>query len=274
MSAQISGPVSDPTTFRLERPRNGVVVLTLDRPERYNAMTATMFAELEATARALDREADLRVVIVTGAGKAFCAGYDLADAEKLPELGALGMLDLQESAARALTGIRAIRVPVIAAVNGAAAGGGLALALAADIRLASPRAKFNAAFVKIGLSAGDLGTSWLLPRLIGPAAAAEFAYTAGMMDAAEAERTGLVNRVVPEDELLDAALEMAEQICANSPGGVQLSKRALQANMEVTSFAAAIELENRGQALLTRTLDMSEALDAFRAGRAPSFRGN
>lgn len=262
-----------PTTFRLERPREGVVVLTLDRPERYNAMTATMFAELEAAARELDREPGLRVLIITGAGKAFCAGYDLADAEKLTSLGALGMLDLQESAARALAGIRGIRVPVIAAVNGAAAGGGLALALAADIRLASPRAKFNAAFVKIGLSAGDLGTSWLLPRLIGPAAAAEFAYTAAMMDAEQAERTGLVNRVVPEEELLSAALEMAEQISQNSPGGVQLSKRALHANMEASSYAAAMELENRGQALLTRSDDMAEALAAFQEKRAPIFSG-
>jgi enoyl-CoA hydratase/carnithine racemase len=269
----MSEPTDSPTTFRLDRPRDGVVVLTLDRPDRYNAMTATMFAELESTARRLDREEGLRVLILTGAGKAFCAGYDLADAAKLPELGALGMLDLQERAARALAAIRGIRVPVIAAVNGAAAGGGLALALAADIRLASPRATFNAAFVKIGLSVGDLGTSWLLPRLIGPAAAAEFAYTAGMMDAAEAERTGLVNRVVPAEELLDAALAMAALICGNSPGGVQMSKRALQANMEITSYAAALELENRGQALLTRSADMTEALDAFRTGRAPVFQG-
>ena len=268
----MSAPTT-PTTFRLERPHDGVVLLILDRPDRYNAMTATMFAELESTARLLDREDGLRVVVLTGAGKAFCAGYDLADADKLPGLGALGMLDLQESAARALSAIRGIRVPVIAAVNGAAAGGGLALALAADIRLASPRAKFNAAFVKIGLSAGDLGTSWLLPRLIGPSAAAEFLYTARMIDAAEAERLGLVNRVVAEDELLDAALAMAGQICGNSPGGVRMSKRALHANMEVTSYAAALELENRGQALLTRTSDMTEALEAFRARRAPEFQG-
>lgn len=264
---------STPTTFRLDRPSDGVVVLTLDRPERLNAMTTTMFRELEQWARLLDREDGLRVLVLTGAGKAFCAGYDLADAKVLPELGALGMLDLQEGAARALAGIRGIRVPVIAAVNGAAAGGGLALALAADIRLASPRAKFNAAFVKIGLSAGDLGTSWLLPRLIGPAAAAEFLYTARAMGAEEAERTGLVNRLVPEAELLDAALEMAGQICGNSPGGIQMSKRALHANMEITSYAAALELENRGQALLTRSADMTEALDAFRERRAPNFAG-
>lgn len=259
------------TTLRLDRPREGVVVLTLDRPDRLNAMTATMFTELETAALTLDREEGLRVLVFTGGGRAFCAGYDLADAEALPSLGALSMLDLQERAARALAAVRGIRVPVIAAVNGAAAGGGMALALAADIRLASPTAKFNAAFVTIGLSAGDLGTSWLLPRLIGPAATAEFVYTGRLMEAPEAERRGLVNRIVPADELLDVALAMAEQICANSPGGVQLSKRALQANMEVTSYAAALELENRGQALLTRTEDMGEALAAMRERRPPVF---
>jgi enoyl-CoA hydratase/carnithine racemase len=261
------------TTFRLERPRDGVAVLTLDRPDRLNAMTAEMFTELEAAGRALDREPGLRALVLTGAGKAFCAGYDLAAAEQLPSLGALGMLDLQESAARALAAIRGVRVPVIAAVNGAAAGGGLALALAADIRLASPRARFVPSFVTIGLSAGDLGTSWLLPRLIGPAAAAEFLYSARTMAAPEAEATGLVNRVVPEDELLDAALELATQICGNSPGGVQLSKRALHANMEASSYAAALELENRGQALLTRSDDMTEALAAFQEKRRPVFEG-
>ncbi len=265
--------IPDLETIRLDRPRDGVVVLTLDRPDRLNAMTDLMFRELETTALALDREESLRVLVLTGEGRAFCAGYDLADAQLLTSLGAMGMLDQQERAARALAAIRTIRVPVIAAVNGAAAGGGLALALAADIRLASPAAKFNAAFVRIGMSAGDLGTSWLLPRLIGPAAAAEFAYTGGLMDAVEAERTGLVNRVVPAEQLMTTALEMAATICANSPGGVEMSKRALQANMEISSYAAALELENRGQALLTRGEDMPEALDAFRTGRAPHFTG-
>jgi len=142
-------------TLMLEKPSPGVVVVTLNRPERFNAMTNTMFGELEDIALALSGEDDCRVVILTGAGKAFCAGYDLADADDLPGLGALGMLDQQERAARALLSVRSMRVPVIAAVNGAAAGGGLALALAADIRLAAPEAKFNAAFVRIGLSAGD-----------------------------------------------------------------------------------------------------------------------
>ncbi|MDV7268587.1 enoyl-CoA hydratase-related protein, partial [Rhodococcus oxybenzonivorans] len=132
---------------------------------------------------------------------------------------------------------------------------------------------FNAAFVRIGLSAGDLGASWHLPRLIGPARAAEFAYTGRFIEAVEAESLGLLNAVVPAESLLDEALAMARLIRANSPAGVQLSKRALHANMEVSSYAAALELENRGQALLTRGEDMPEALAAFKEKRNPKFTG-
>jgi enoyl-CoA hydratase/carnithine racemase len=260
-------------TIDLTRPAEGVVVATLNRPDRYNAMTVTMFAELEELAFTLGEDDDVRAVVLTGAGKAFCAGYDLDDADELAGLTAMGMLDRQERAARGLSALRALRVPVIAAVNGAAAGGGLSLALAADIRLAARSAKFNAAFVRIGLSAGDLGASWLLSRTIGPALAAEIAYTGRFVLADEAERIGLVNRTVDDDALLDEALAMAKLICANSPGGVQLSKRALQANMEIGSYAAALELENRGQALLTRGEDMPEALAAFKEKRAPNFTG-
>ncbi|WP_264916535.1 enoyl-CoA hydratase/isomerase family protein, partial [Mycobacterium kiyosense] len=160
-------------TLLLEQPAAGVVQVTLNRPDRYNAMTVTMFDEMESIARAISDDRDVRVVILTGAGKAFCAGYDLDEAEELPSLGALGMLDRQERAARSLAAVRGIPVPVIAAINGPAAGGGMSLTLMADIRLGSPAAKFNAAFVRIGLSAGDLGASWLLPRLFGASAAAE-----------------------------------------------------------------------------------------------------
>jgi enoyl-CoA hydratase/carnithine racemase len=162
---------------------------------------------------------------------------------------------------------------VIAAVHGAATGGGLALALAADIRLVAPTAKFSAAFVKVGLSAGELGTSYNLTRLVGPGRAAEIAYTGRLVGAEEAVRTGLANRMVPTDQLFDEAVAMARLIAANSPGGVQLSKRAIQRNQEITSYAAALELENRGQALLTRTEDMPEALAAFQEKRAPQFTG-
>jgi enoyl-CoA hydratase/carnithine racemase len=260
-------------TLLAEQAAPGVVVLTLNRPARGNAMTDTMFRELEHVALALDADLDLRVVILTGAGSAFCVGYDLDDADRLADLGAMGMLNLQERAARAMAAVRSLRVPVIAAVNGAAAGGGLALALAADIRLCAPEAKFNAAFVRIGLSAGDLGTSWLMTRLVGPAVTCEICFTGRLVLADEAREIGLVNQLCEPGELLDRANELAAEIVSNAPGGVQFSKRALQANLEVGSYAAAVELENRGQSLLTRTPDMSEALAAYREKRPAVFTG-
>jgi enoyl-CoA hydratase/carnithine racemase len=249
----------------------GIITATLNRPDRLNSMTASMFDDFDALARAVDAEHSARVLILTGAGKAFCAGYDIDSAQELPRMSAMAFLRLQEQAARGLSGIRRVRVPVIAAVNGVAAGGGLSLALAADIRIGSPAARFNAAFTKIGLSAGDLGVSWLLPRLVGPARAAEIAFTGRMVNAEEAERIGLVNSL--NDDALAAAVTMAGAICANSPSGVTMSKRALQFNQEISSYAAAMELENRGQSLLTRTADMPEALAAFREKRTPRFTG-
>ncbi len=260
-------------TLRLERPRPGIALATLNRPDRMNSMTSTMFREFEELALALGQADDLRVLIITGEGRAFCAGFDLDAAEELPSMTPLGFLTLQELGARGLLAIRSLRVPVIAAVNGAAAGGGLSLALAADIRLGSPNARFNAAFVRIGLSAGDLGASWMLTRIIGPGRAAELAYTGGLIDADEAERTGLLNHIHPAESLIDEAIAMAELIAENSPGGIQLSKRALQANMEVASYAAALELENRGQALLTQGEDIREALAALKQKRRPVFTG-
>lgn len=264
--------MTDHETFQVDRSHGGVTRVTLDRPERSNAMTDTMFAELESLCREVDADDACRVLVLTGAGRAFCAGYDLELADDLAGLGALGMLDKQERAARAMVAVRSLRVPVIAAVNGAAAGGGLALALAADVRLASTHAVFNAAFTRIGLSAGDLGCSWLLTRLIGPAHTSEICFTGRSVAADEAVKIGLVNAVHHADELLDRAMDLADAMIANSPGGVQMSKRALHANMEAASYAAAIELENRGQALLTRTSDMVEALAAFKEKRPPTFR--
>lgn len=261
-------------TILVDRPDETVVVATFNRPNSMNSMTSTMFSDLVRLAEAIDDDDEVRALILTGAGeKSFCAGYDLSAADSLPSLGVLPFLELQELAARSVAAIRSVRVPVIAAVNGAAAGGGFALALAADIRLASPSGRFNCAMVKIGLHSGDLGISWTLPRLVGPARAAELSYTGRLIGADEAERIGLVNRIVPAESLLDEARALAGKIAANSPGGVQLSKRALYANMEASSFAAAVELENRGQALLTRTEDMAEALAALRERRAPKFTG-
>jgi enoyl-CoA hydratase/carnithine racemase len=157
-------------------------------------------------------------------------------------------------------------------VNGAAAGAGFSLALAADIRVVSPRAKFNAAFVRIGLSGGDCGISWTLPRIVGLGLASELLFTGRFVDAEESVRVGLANELVAEEDLTEKALSMAEQIATNSPFGISLTKELLQTNVDAPSLEAAIELENRSQVLATRTEDMVEALAAFRAKRVPAFR--
>lgn len=260
-------------TLALELRPDGVAVLSVDRPERANSQTTTMFAEFNVAAHAL-RDSGARALVLRGAGeKAFCSGFDLSEIDVITKMGTLEFLRFQELAAGGMAAIRHLPFPVIAAVHGAAAGGGLSLALAADIRLAAPTAKFACSFVKVGLSAGELGTSWQLTRLVGYGRAAEIAYTGRTVEADEAERIGLVNRVVPSSSLFDEAFALAAAISANSPGGVRMSKRALQRNQEVASYAGALELENRGQALLTRTEDMPEALAALRDRRAPGFTG-
>lgn len=260
-------------TLAFEEAEPGIGILRIDRPDRMNSQTVAMFHEFLAAGRAL-RDSGLRALIVTGSGeRAFCAGFDLDEIGVITEMGVREFLRFQETATGGIQAIRHLPFPVIAAVHGPATGGGMALALACDIRLAAPTLKMSAAFVKVGLSFGELGTSYNLARLVGPARAAEIGYTARIVEASEALRIGLVNHVVPSEELLGEALAMARQIAQNSPGGVRLSKRAIQRNSEIGSYEAALELENRGQALLTRTADMPEALAAFKAKRTPEFTG-
>jgi enoyl-CoA hydratase/carnithine racemase len=254
-------------TLLVERPRDGVVLVTLNRPERMNAITFQMFDEMHDLCRSLLADGDARAVVITGAGRGFCAGLDLDDAETLPDMTPHEMMLGQQHWAGAFVNFHELPQPVIAAVNGAAAGGGLGLALAADIRLASPAARFNAAFVRIGLSAGDVGVSWSLPRVVGLGRAAEIMLTGRFVDAEEAATIGLVNRVVAEDALLDEAFAVAEQIAANTPFGVTLTKRVLNANVDAGSLSQAVEVENRGQTLATRGQDFREALAAFREKR-------
>ncbi len=260
-------------TLTFEEAEPGIGVLHINRPDRMNAQTVTMFHEYLAVGRVL-RDSGLRALIITGAGeRAFCAGFDLDEIHAITEMGVREFLRFQETATGGIQSIRHLPFPVIAAIHGAATGGGLALALAADIRLAATTLKMSAAFVKVGLSIGELGTSFTLARLIGPARAAEIGYTGRIVEAEEALRIGLVNHVVAADRLLDEALAMARVIAQNSPGGVRMSKRAIQRNTEIGSYEAALELENRGQALLTRTEDMPEALAAFKEKRPPQFSG-
>jgi enoyl-CoA hydratase/carnithine racemase len=263
----------DLETLAAETLGDGLAVLRINRPDRMNSQTVRMFTEYNLAARAL-RDSGLRALILTGAGqRAFCAGFDLDEIGVITRMGVREFLKFQETATGGIQAIRHLPFPVIAAVHGAAIGGGLGLALAADIRLVAPTAKFGAAFVKLGLSMGELGISYHLSRLVGPGRAAEIGYTGRIVGAEEAVQIGLANRLVPAGELFDEAVAMGRLIAANSPGGVRMSKRAIQRNQEISSYAAALELENRGQALLTQTEDMPEALAAYTEHRAPRFTG-
>lgn len=267
-----SGTRTYETVF-VECVRPGVVLATLDRPDRLNALTSDTFAELIDLCAQVDADPTVRVVILTGRGRGFCSGLDLELADALPRMAADELLEHQEGWAGAIVALRRMTKPVIAAVNGVAAGAGLALALAADVRIAVPTARFNAAFVRIGLTGGDVGVSWLLPRVVGLGHAAEILLTGRLIDAEHALRIGLVNSVVAPDGLMAAAHDLADEIAANSPFGIRLTKQVLQQNVDAPSLEAAVELENRNQVLATRSADMVEALQAFRDKRPPRFGG-
>jgi enoyl-CoA hydratase len=256
-------------TLAVESASPGVARVTLNRPERLNALSFQMFEELGRLAGRAAAAPGLRAIVLTGAGRGFCAGLDLDDAKDLKGMSAAEMLAGQERWVGALADFRRLPVPVIAAINGPAAGAGLALALMADIRLAAADATFTTAFVRIGLTGGDAGMSWLLPRLVGLSHASELLLTAERFDAAKAERIGLVGRVVGPNELLAAAEETAATIASFHPLGIRLTKQVLQQNVDAPSLEAAMETENRNQVLISRTADQVEALDAFREGRPP-----
>jgi enoyl-CoA hydratase/carnithine racemase len=266
-------PMATCETLLVDRPRAGVAVATLNRPDRLNALTFGMFDELAQLAADVGADDRVRVLVLTGAGRGFCAGLDLRDAATLPDMPTAKFLEGQERWSRAITAFRRLPKPVIAAVNGPAAGAGFSLALAADIRIAASAARFNAAFIKIGLTGGDCGSSWMLPRIVGLGHANEILLTGRLVEADEAARIGLVNRVVPAGDLLTAALDTAELIAANSPLGVRLTKQMVQVNVDAPSLEAAVELENRNQTLAAGTQDMVEAFTAFREKRPPVFTG-
>jgi enoyl-CoA hydratase len=212
--------------------------------------------------------------VLTGAGRGFCAGLDLGGYGATPNSGGLGRVQTgfatQKHIASLIPQMRALPQPIIAAVNGPAAGGGLALVLGSDIRIAAQSAKFNAAFVRIGLSACDIGTSWLLPRIVGVARAQELMLTGRIIDSAEAYRIGLVVEVHDDQDLLAAAYAKAELVIRNSPMGVMMTKEGMWSALEV-SMQAAIDIENRQQIMLSQTKDHREAISAFVERRSPAF---
>ena len=251
----------------ISTPKPGVTQLTLNRPERLNALTHELVDELHAALDTVHADHDCRAVIITGAGRGFCAGLDLTGFGAVPGTEEHGRpqqgMAVQQFIARLVPHMRSVRQPIIAAINGAAAGGGFAIALASDIRLCAASAKFGTAFVRLGISGCDIGVSWLLPRLIGASRAWELMLTGRVFDAAEADRLGLVTRVVDDETLLDEALVVAEQIAANSPMGVWMTKEVMWSNLEVGSLQAGIDMENRTQILTSGTEDSRRAMAGF-----------
>ena len=250
-----------PSTLVVERATDGVTAVRLDRPERLNAIDEVMLAELRETLVSLPDDRATRVVVLTGAGRGFCSGIDMRDfgASMLgPDDPASERLRFQEAMASLPQLLRALPQPVVAAVNGPAVGGGFALALAADVRVCSRSASFGNAAIAIGLSGAEMGMSYLLPRIVGTSVAAEWMLTGRTVDADEALRCGLVSQVTDDAALLPTAIDLATQVAAHSALGVQLTKRALQSNVDAPDLATALELENRNQ-VITHATDEAAA---------------
>jgi enoyl-CoA hydratase len=262
-------------TVTTDKPRPHVTVIRLDRPERLNAMSIELCLDLKAALEEVGRDNDTRVVVLTGAGRAFCSGLDLKDHSVIPNIDGLTIPRIGPRAIRIYSQLipmmRHLPQPILAAINGVAYGGGMCLSLGADLRIAAESAVFNATGIVNGLTSTELGASWLLPRLVGAAHSNDMLLTGRRIDAAEALRMGLVSRVVADDRILDTALEMAEGMCAYSPFGVQMTKQVLWANLECGSLDAAIEVEDRNQIMLGMTDNLPEAITAFAEKRPPVY---
>lgn len=256
-------------------PADHVTQVTLQRPDVLNAMSIELMSELYDALVTIGDDNDCRVVILTGTGRAFCSGLDLKDYGVVPNIDGLPMGRIAQRSMRHYSRIvplmRSIPQPIIAAINGPAYGGGFCLALGADLRFASTTAEFNATGIVNGLSSAEMGISWLLPRLIGASRSNDLLLTGRKVDAAEAERIGLVSRVVEPDELLLCALDTAAVMCGYSAYGLAMTKDVVWANLEVASLDAAIELEDRNQLMMGFTENLPEAIRAFAAGRQPVY---
>ncbi len=260
---------------RIDRPHPHTAVVTLDRPERLNAMSIELVIELDERLEEIAADNDTWVVVLTGAGRAFCSGLDLKDYGIIPNIDGLTVGRIAQRSmryySRLILTLRRMPQPVIAAVNGPAYGGGMCLTLGAEMRLAAESATFNATGIVNGLTSTELAASWLLPRLVGAAHSNDMLLTGRRIDAGEAYRMGLVSRVIPDAELLEAALAIAARMCEFSPYGLAMTKDILWVNLENPSLEAAIEIEDRNQLMLGFTENLQEAIRAFDAGRDPVY---
>ena len=264
--------MSAPTSFHFEvRDRVGVVTFT--RPGSLNSLTFEVYAELRDLFRDLEREPEVRSVVVTGEGRGFCSGGDVHSiigelfARDMP-----GLVEFTRMTCDLVRNMRALHKPIVAAINGVAAGAGAAIALASDLRIANERATIAFLFVKVGLAGADMGAAFLLPRVVGLGRAAELLYFGDSIDAATAERYGLFNRVVPEEKLLEEAVGWAKRLAEGPAFALGMTKELLNGEMSL-DLQNALDNEARAQAVCMQTKDFREAYEAFTQRRPPRFTG-
>ena len=277
-------------TIKFELKDNGIGILTLNRPEKLNAMSFQMIQDLHTILDHLMINLDCRILILRAEGRAFCAGLDLKESmvlqskkkppelkEKFPFLNApdkdiiKAKMYGQWHTSQVIVKMRKISQPIIAIINGPASGAGFAFALAADIRIASKNARFNNAFINVGFSGADLGSSYHLPRLIGMSRAAEILYSGRFVDAEEAERIGLVLKIVEPEKLFDIAMEIAENMLHKSPLGLRMTKQAINLSQDSPSLETLLQLENRSQMLCSTSDDIMEGVQSFFEKRDPKY---
>jgi enoyl-CoA hydratase/carnithine racemase len=264
--------MKQPTTFLYEQDEQGIAKITLNRPERLNALTFEVYRELTDTFAALREESAVRVVVITGAGRAFCSGGDVHDIiGELFSRNMEGLLEFTRMTCELIQNIRALPKPVIASLNGTTAGAGACIALASDIRIASDEAKIAFLFVKVGLAGTDMAASYLLPRVVGLAKATEMLFTGDFVSAAEAERIGLYNRVVPASELATATRAFAEKLARGPAFALGKTKEMLNRELHM-NFQTALESEAQAQAICMQHPDYREAYEAFVAKREAKFQ--
>lgn len=273
--------MSEYNTLTLEYPVKQVALMTFNRPERLNAISWEMVEEFHSVLSRMETETSTRVLIITGAGRGFCSGTDLrasedsksdnSDEKKNPASGTSVQMRNQRRIADIPIHMRKIPQPIIAAVNGVAAGAGFSFTMATDIRIAVKSARFIASYINVGLSGGEVGSSYYLPRLVGVSRASDILYTGRDVWAEEAERIGLISKMVEDGEAVNEALAMAATMLGKSPFGLKMTKEVLNHSIDATNLEAAIYMENRTQSLAVSTDDFREAVTAFQEKRPPAF---
>ena len=264
--------MKQPSTFIFEQTPDGIATITLNRPDRLNALTFEVYRELSDTFAALRHEQDVRVVVITGAGRGFCSGGDVHDIiGELFDRDMEGLLEFTRMTCELVRNIRTLPLPVIASLNGTTAGAGACIALASDIRLASEAAKIAFLFVKVGLSGADMGAAYLLPRIVGLSKATELLFTGDFVSAIEAERIGLYNKVVPAEQLVETTARFAEALARGPAFAIAKTKEMLNRELHM-NLETALESEAQAQAICMQHPDYREAYEAFVAKRDAKFR--